>query len=273
MFLISLGFFCELSRSPSKGAGRRTLARVVAQALDRSPQSLVYDPRVARLGESLVGKRVLVTQAREFMGPALVEVFREHGATVSTGEEPLTEPGAAEELVRSAGEIDVLVANLSCPAPETPAAEVGDDEWRSVFAHLVDPLPRLLRAVLPQMTSRGEGKVIVMGSASALRGIRRASTYSAARGAQIAYVRAVGTEVAPHGVQVNLIAQNFVENDVYFPEAVRRLPMFQERMRREVPAQRLGTAREDAMLAVFLASDECCFMVGQTVPFAGGWVT
>jgi 2-keto-3-deoxy-L-fuconate dehydrogenase len=112
---------------------------------------------------------VLVTQARDFMGPALVEVFREHGATVATGEEPLTEPGAAEELVRSAGTVDVLVANLSFPAPATPAAEVGDDEWREVFAHLVDPLPRLVRAVLPQMTARRAGKVIVMCSASGLR--------------------------------------------------------------------------------------------------------
>ena len=228
---------------------------------------------MARLAESLVGRRVLVTQARDFMGPGLVEVFREHGAIVATGEEPLTEPDAAEELVSSVGQVDVLVANLSCPAPTTPAAEVGDDEWRAVFAHLVDPLPRLMRAVLPQMTARGEGKVIVMGSAAALRGMRRTSTYSAARGAQIAYVRAVGTEMAPLGVQVNLIAQNFVENDVYFPDEVRKLPMFQERLRREVPAQRLGTPEEDAMLAVFLASDECSFMVGQSLPFAGGWVT
>jgi 2-keto-3-deoxy-L-fuconate dehydrogenase len=228
---------------------------------------------MARLGESLAGKRVLVTQARDFMGPAVIEVFREHGAVVVTGEEPLTEPGAAEDLVRSAGEVHVLIANLSCPSPTTPAPAVGDDEWRDVFAHLVDPLPRLMRAVLPQMTARGEGKVIVMGSAAALRGMRRTSTYSAARGAQIAYVRAVGTEVAPQGVQVNLIAQNFIENDVYFPDEVRRLPMFQERLRREVPAQRLGTPREDAMLALFLASDECCFMVGQSIPLAGGWVT
>ena len=228
---------------------------------------------MARLGDSLVGRRVLVTQAQDFMGPALVAGFREHGATVVSGEGSLVEPAAAEELVRSAGEVDVLVANLAFPAPATPAAEVGDEEWREVFAHLVDPLPRLVRAVLPQMTARGSGKVIVMGSASALRGMRRTSTYSAARGAQVAYVRAVGTEVAPLGVQVNLIAQNFVENDVYFPEDVRALPAFQERLRREVPVQRLGTPSEDAMLAVFLASDECRFMVGQSLPFAGGWVT
>ena len=216
---------------------------------------------------------MLVTQARDFMGPALVEGFLEHGAEVLTGDEPLSEAGAAEKLVRSSGDVDVLIANLSFPAPTTPAAEVGDDEWREVFAHIVDPLPRLVRAVLPQMTARGSGKVVVMGSAAALRGMRNSSTYSAARGAQVAYVRAVGTEVARLGIQVNLIAQNFVENQTYFPDEVRSLPAFQERLRREVPVQRLGTPREDAMLAVFLASDECRFMVGQSLPFAGGWVT
>ena len=56
-----------------------------------------------------------------------------------------------------------------------------------------------------------------MGSASALRGMKRRSTYSAARGAQLAYVQAVGVEVAPHNVQVNAIAQNFVDNPTYFP--------------------------------------------------------
>ena len=123
------------------------------------------------------------------------------------------------------------------------------------------------------MLARGRGKIVVMGSASALRGMRRASTYSAARGAQIAYVRAVGTEVAAQGVQVNLIAQNFVDNETYFPAEVQALPAFQERLRREVPVQRLGTPEEDAALAVFLASDECRFMTGQSLPFAGGWVT
>ena len=50
------------------------------------------------------------------------------------------------------------------------------------------------------------------------------------------------------------------------------LPAFQERLKREVPANRLGTAREDALFAVFLASSEVGFITGQGIPFAGGWV-
>ena len=103
--------------------------------------------------------------------------------------------------------------------------------------------------------------------------MRRASTYSAARGAQLAYVRAIGIEVAPSQVQVNAIAQNFVDNATYFPPEVQALEKFQKRLATEVPVGRLATAEEDAMLAVFLACQEVRFMVGQSIPFAGGWVT
>ena len=226
-----------------------------------------------RIGDSLAGKRVLVTQSREFMGPVLCEVFAEHGATVIADERALAEPGLAEDAVRRAGHVDVLIANLAVPAPMTRAHEVSDDEWREVFAHLVDPLPRLARAALPQMLERRAGKIVVMGSATALRGQKRVSTYSAARGAQLSWVRSVGTEVAPSNVQVNLIAQNFVDNPTYYPPEVQQLPAFRERLAREVPTGRLATPREDALFAVFLASSEVNFFAGQSFPFSGGWVT
>lgn len=221
---------------------------------------------------SLAGKRILVTQCHEFMGPMLCTVLAEQGADVVASEAPLVAPEAAEALIGSCGELDVVVANLALPAPTTSATDVTDDEWRQVFAALVDPLPRLVRAVVPRMKARGRGKVLVMGSASALRGMRRASTYSAARGAQLAYVQAVGVELAPHGIQVNAIAQNFVDNPTYFPEAMQRDPRFQERLRREVPLGRLVSAREDAEFAAYLCSDAASCFVGQVFPVCGGWV-
>ena len=222
---------------------------------------------------NLTGKRVLITQADAFMGPTLCEVFAELGATVIADDQPLLEPHLPEELVQSAGQVDVLLANLSIPAPRTSAVETMDKEWRSVFAHLVDPLPRLFRAVLPQMIERQSGKILLMGSASALRGMKRTSTYSAARGAQLAYVQAVGVEVAPHNVQVNAIAQNFVDNPTYFPPEVQANPAFQERLKREVPLGRLVSPREDAQFAAFLCSDAADCFVGQVFPVSGGWVT
>ena len=184
---------------------------------------------------ALTGKRVLITQATEFMGPVLCEVFAEQGAEVVASAADLSEPGAARRVVLEAGPFDVLVANLAIRAPTTAAVEVSEAEWRAVFAALVDPLPHLVGAAAPAMIQRRAGKILVMGSASALRGMKRASTYSAARGAQLAYVQAIGVELAAHKVQVNAVAQNFVDNPTYFPADVQANPRFQERLAREVP--------------------------------------
>ncbi len=223
--------------------------------------------------QNLAGKRVLITQADAFMGPVLCQVFAEHGATVIADSGSLLAPDAPAALVETAGVVDILVANLALPAPTTPAAEVSDAEWTQVFATLVDPLTRLVRAVLPQMIERRSGKILVMGSASALRGMKRASSYSAARGAQLAYVQAIGVEMAPHNIQVNAIAQNFVDNPTYFPPEVQANPRFQERLQREVPLGRLVGAREDAEFAAYLCSAAADCFVGQIFPVCGGWVS
>lgn len=220
----------------------------------------------------LNGTRILITQADQFMGPVLCEVFSELGAVVIADTSPLDHPDAPAQAVAKAGEIDALVANLAIPAPGTPVTEVTEGEWQAVFSALVDPLPRLFRAALPGMIERRRGKILLMGSASALKGMKRASTYSAARGAQLAYVQAVGVEVAPFGVQVNAIAQNFVDNPTYFPPEVQADPRFQERLKREVPLGRLVGAREDAQFAAYLCSRAADCFVGQVFPVCGGWV-
>ena len=102
--------------------------------------------------------------------------------------------------------------------------------------------------------------------------MKRASTYSAARGAQMAWVQAVGVELAPENIQVNLIAQNFVDNPTYFPPEIQENPKFQDRLKREVPLGRLVGAREDAQFAAYLCSDAAGCFVGQVFPVCGGWV-
>ncbi len=219
----------------------------------------------------LQGLRILVTQADVFMGPAMCQTLAAHGAEVLADTQDLTPVDAPKRMVEQHGRIDVLLVNLALPAPSTLAAEVSEDEWRAVFDTMVHPLPRLVKAVLPQMQSRGSGKILVMGSASALRGMKRASSYSAARGAQLAYVQAVGVELAPMNIQVNAIAQNFVDNPTYFPPEVQANPRFMERMKREVPLGRLVKAEEDAEFAAYLCSSKADCFVGQVFPMSGGW--
>ncbi len=221
----------------------------------------------------LTGKRVLVTQADDYMGPATVDLFRREGAEVVADARDLTRPGACEALVAEAGRVDVLVANLAAPNFSGQTVEAVDDAmWATAFDVMVHPLHRLTRAVLPQMRARRRGKIVVYGSAVALKGMKTLCAYSAARAAQVGYVQSVGVEVAPDNVQVNLIAQNYVENPVYYPPELLANERFQASLSRQVPLGRLATAEEDARFALFLASDESDFFVGQAIPFSGGWV-
>ncbi len=224
------------------------------------------------LSASLTGKRILITQAHEFMGPALCAAFTELGAQVIADTQAVVAPDAADQIMIAAGSIDALVLNLGVPAPRTLATAITDDEWREVFAHMVDPLPRFMRAALPPMIARKQGKILLMGSASALRGMPATASYSAARAAQLGFIQAVGVEVAKHQVQVNAIAQNFVENPTYYPPSIQQNPKFQERLQREVPLGRLVTAQEDASFAAYLCSDAANCFVGQVFPVCGGWV-
>lgn len=175
--------------------------------------------------------------------------------------------------MEDAGQVDVFIANLASPNFSGIAThELADQDWQTTFDMMVHPLHRITRAILPQMIERGRGKIIVYGSATALKGLKTVAAYSAARAAQVGYVQSVGVEVAPHNIQVNLIAQNYVENPVYYPPELRAKESFQKSLQRQVPLGRLATAREDAQFALFLASDESNFFVGQAIPFTGGWV-
>ncbi len=220
---------------------------------------------------NLIGKRILVTQASDFMGPAICQELQACGAEVVADHRLPIAPQDAQSLIEAAGPLDALVINLALPAPSTPVTQIDDAEWEQVFATMVHPLPRLVRAVVPGMKARGGGKIIVMGSASALRGMKRAASYSAARGAQLAFVQAAGVELAPDNIQLNAVAQNFVDNPTYFPAEVQANPRFQERLQREVPLGRLVTAKEDAQFVAYLCSDAASCFVGQVFPMSGGW--
>ncbi|NMD07770.1 MAG: SDR family oxidoreductase [Phyllobacteriaceae bacterium] len=220
----------------------------------------------------LSGQHVIVTQAESFMGPALVKLFTSEGAQVLAGTDRPHTPAAAQELVDHFERVDVLVANLMHPNSRNATTGTPDEEWLEYFSAMVDPLHWLVGAVLPQMLLRGSGKIVVMGSANGLRGSAPRAAYSAARGAQIAYVKAVGHEVAGQGVNVNIIAQNYVSNPTSYPAAVVDDPAFGERLR-DVPVGRVAQDWESAALALYLATDEARFFHGQTFPLSGGWTT
>ncbi|WP_262694057.1 SDR family oxidoreductase [Kordiimonas aquimaris] len=220
----------------------------------------------------LKGKRAFVTQADAFMGPATCEHFRAEGAAVFESTEIFESTESVKREIETAGDIDILVANLASEnLYGKTVEELDDDSFSRAFEAMVYPLHHLVRAVVPQMKKRGQGKIIVYGSAVPLRPMSRLAAYTAARGAQISYVKSVGVELARDNIQMNLIAQNWVENPAYYPEKMQENPKFQANLSRDVPLGRLARPEEDTALAVFLASSESDFFVGQAIPFSGGW--
>jgi len=88
---------------------------------------------------------------------------------------------------------------------------------------------------------------------------------------QVGYVKTVGVEAARYNVQINLIAQHFVDNPAYFPPEFQADAEFKHELPK-VPIGKLATGHEDVLFALFLASNESNFFVGQSIPFCGGWV-
>lgn len=112
---------------------------------------------------NLKNKRILVTQAADFMGPAICETLSELGAEVIANRKALLDPELPAQIIESAGAIDALVVNLAVNAPTTHADQVNESKWREVFSIMVDPLPRHVKAVVPTMRNRGGGKTLSVG--------------------------------------------------------------------------------------------------------------
>lgn len=221
----------------------------------------------------LAGKRALVTFADSYMGPAIAERFDSEGAEVVRDTSALADRASVDAMVAGAGEIDILVANTAEPPHPTDVEAIADEDWMALFEKLTHPLMRVVRAVTPQMKERQSGKIIAVTSAAPLRGIPKVSGYCAARGAQNAFVRAVGLELAKYNVQVNAIAQNYVANNVYYPDEMITTDRFAQHLDRLVPTKRVAPSEETAELAVYLAGAFSTHVVGQVIPFAGGWAT
>lgn len=218
-------------------------------------------------------RTALITCVERYMGTAIKEKFEAEGITVISGEYPMTSQAQCEALVKSAGQIDILIANLAEPPMTGPVQNIDNSDWNKLFDSLVHPLMYLVRAVAPQMVEKKSGKIIAITSAAPLRGIPNNAAYCAARGAQNGFIKAVGLELARSNVQVNAIAQNYINNNTYYPDDILDNEKFLDHVKRNVPTNQVGKAEETAELTAYLASENCKHMVGQLIPLAGGWTT
>ena len=218
-------------------------------------------------------RRVLITCADRYMGPAIQKKFQNLEFDVTAGRSPMITENQVVEAVDAAGHIDVLVANFAYPPVTGALEQLKSDDWMTLFDQLVHPLMYTVRATIPQMLERESGKIIAITSAAPLKGIPNNSAYCAARGAQNSFIKAVGLELARSNIQVNAIAQNYIHNDTYYPDDLLKDEKFINHLNRNVPTRKIGSSEETAELAAYLANEKSNHMVGQILPLAGGWIT
>ncbi|MFZ7943717.1 MULTISPECIES: elongation factor P 5-aminopentanone reductase [Bacillaceae] len=134
--------------------------------------------------------------------------------------------------------------------------------------HVLNPL-LVTKELLPKFLGKSSGNIIVITSIWGQTGAACEVAYSAAKGAQIAFVKALSKEVALNGIRVNAIAPGAVATpmmDDFTPEEVQQISY-------EIPMGRLGLPEEIANSVAFLLSDESSYITGQVLAINGGWYT
>ncbi len=241
------------------------------------------------------GKKILITGAGTGIGKGTALAFINQGADVVL-HYAHSETGAAE-VVRKAekigtraraikanfteikevrrlgseaadflGGLDILINNAGITM-NVPFEKVTVEQFDTLYHVNVRSQFFLAQHVLPFLIDSGKGVIINITSIHAFRGLSEYSVYAGTKGAIAAYTRELAVELAPKGIRVNAIAPGAiaVENHYnaikdYDPKANGKL----------IPIGFEGVPEDIANIAVFLASDEARYMVGQTLVVDGG---
>jgi len=245
----------------------------------------------------LQGKIAVTTAAGQGIGRAIAELFIAEGATViatdldETKLEGLAAKQTAKLDVRSTAAVEALaqsvVKELGAPhilincagfVHDGSVLQCSEQDWDFSFDLNVKAMHRTIRAFLPAMLKEGRGSIINMSStASSIRGVPNRYVYGATKAAVIGLTKAVAIDFIRQGIRCNAICPGTIQSpslDGRIETASQKTGKSQTDVRQAFvdrqPMGRLGTAREVANLALFLASDESSYVTGQAHLVDGG---
>lgn len=200
------------------------------------------------------------------------------------------------EIVEKFGTLDILVNNagifrsdekgvqdrmkhldlVTTPVPRHSlqiTRYMSDEEWQKMFNVNVNGVFYCTREALNIMEEKGSGKIINIASISGISAMSSHSpNYSAAKGAVVAFTRSVAHEVAGAGICVNCIAPGYIDTEPFMKGIEKMGPERKARLMQLIPVGRIGRIEEYASLAVYLASDDANYMIGQVISPNGGIV-
>jgi gluconate 5-dehydrogenase len=173
----------------------------------------------------------------------------------------------AEDAVVHFGRVDILVNNAGCNVRK-PALEVTWDDWNLVLETNLRGTFFVSQAIAPHMIARRHGRIINIGSVTAVAGYAGLGPYGASRGGVKQLTMSLADDWGVHGITVNCLAPGWfktAQNAVMYEnrEWVRYLCD-------RIPLKRPGQPRDLDGAVVFLASDASGYITGQTLLVDGG---
>ncbi len=241
----------------------------------------------------LEGKAALVLGASKGLGRAIAEALAAEGADVITVARSgaglpgrlhihadLDDPQAPQaiiERVRAGGASpDILVLNAGGP-PMGPAATTTPADFAAVLPRMFNAQLALAQAFLPDMRTRGFGRILAVASTSLVTPIAGLVLSNAVRAMLSSWCKTLANEVAADGVTVNLLLPGQIATDRLASlhagmAAAQGLEKEQVTARSvaAIPARRLGRPEEFGDIAAFLASPRAGFINGSAIKVDGG---
>ncbi len=240
---------------------------------------------------NLTGRKAIVTADRRGWTPYLASALAEAGADVlvagAEGSDmadaaaavrglgrrsvvvatDLTDAASVESMVdvavRELGRVDVLVNNARAELGKR-FERVTENEWDVVMGFSVRSMFLTCRAVGRRMLEQGGGRIVNMSSGLAVRGLWNSVAACAAQGAVHQLTSALALEWALSGIRVNGIGAGWLTTQEPSEEDARELLV------RYIPLRRKGHPNDLAALLVYLSSEACDFVTGQTIFIDGG---
>lgn len=172
---------------------------------------------------------------------------------------------AVEDAAARLGHVAILV-NSAGTGALGPLHELDEKLWHRLIDVNLTGVYHAMRAVVPAMRSRG-GSIVNVASLSGLMPTRNEAAYSAAKAGVIALTKSGALEYGP-AVRVNCVAPGFVRTPL--TAAWDEHPDAFAPIAEQIPARRMGEAREVAEVVAFLCSARSSYVTGQTIVVDGG---